>query len=287
MGVGDDDGPLEPQGLPGAERGQPQGRAQGEIHVRQQRERNVLGVGERLLLVGALRAHPAQGHAGPREGGGRGTEQAVLQGAAGRSRDPRPVLRQAAGSAGGRVGEDHGGGRVGGHDVPLAPAGRGQAEGMRYGGPGQRAQPGGLGAGGGGAGGEGAVAEDEAVGPVLEPDQHGGQRPAGVGQVVLVSDRPPLVRAALQHGVIEQVLEPLGQHAPRDGQLGLEVVEAMPAPADLPHDEQAPPLADHRRGLRDGAAGVQLAHLSCHPLASSPSTASVPSGFQMGIHLLR
>jgi hypothetical protein len=78
-----------------------------------------------------------------------------------------------------------------------------------------------------------------------------------------VSWRVVLVGAAGQDVVVDQVLEPLGEHLAGDVEFGDEGVEAVVAAGDLAQDEQVPPVADDGGAVGD-AAGVVVGSVAGH-----------------------
>src|SRR5438132_429218 len=66
-----------------------------------------------------------------------------------------------------------------------------------------------------------------AIAPVHQLDEHGPQRLALVGEVVALPHRALAIRAALEDLLLDEPLEPRGEHVARDAQLALLVIEAV------------------------------------------------------------
>jgi hypothetical protein len=71
-----------------------------------------------------------------------------------------------------------------------------------------------------------------------------------------VAQRRVLVGAALEDALVDQVVEPGGEHVAGDAEAALPVVEAGDAEEGVAHDQQRPPLPHHLECARDRARHV-------------------------------
>src|SRR4029077_2739897 len=69
----------------------------------------------------------------------------------------------------------------------------------------------------------------------------------------------------------------LGEHLAGNPQFGLEPIETHSTAADLAHDQDVPPVADHRGGLGDRAIRITFGHRMTHGAHPLPS-AKFPYG---------
>ena len=58
---------------------------------------------------------------------------------------------------------------------------------------------------------------------------------------------------ALQNALLDQMVEPLGEHLARDAEIGLDLVEAIHPDPNVAHDQRRPRLTDDVQGARDRA----------------------------------
>jgi hypothetical protein len=103
------------------------------------------------------------------------------------------------------------------------------------------------------------LAREMSVAPLEQADQHRIQLAPGIGQAVLEPLGALLVATTLEDAVVNQRLQPIGQHVPRDRQAGGELLEATLAVEGVAQDEQRPALADDVERARHGA--VQIGEL--------------------------
>src|SRR6266568_6602702 len=79
-----------------------------------------------------------------------------------------------------------------------------------------------------------------------------------------------LIAPALDEAVIDERVQAGSQDVPRDAQMVMDLLEPVPAEADVPQHEQRPPLPDDLEcpGQRARQRGkVRLSHPSCYPVS--------------------
>jgi hypothetical protein len=98
--------------------------------------------------------------------------------------------------------------------------------------------------------------------PPVAPADHDREQVDELGplgrQVVLVA-RPSVVRAALQHPLVDEVVEALSEHLARDPEVRLELVEPPHPDPDVAQDQRRPRLSDHVERACDRAGHVPKA----------------------------
>ena len=100
------------------------------------------------------------------------------------------------------------------------------------------------------------LAREVPVTPLEQPDQHRVQLAPCLGQPVLEALRAVLVRLTLQHAVVDQRLEPVGQHVPGDRQTRGELLKAALAVERVAQHEQRPALANDVERARHRAVQI-------------------------------
>src|SRR5437899_1390938 len=91
------------------------------------------------------------------------------------------------------------------------------------------------------------------VAPLAKRGQRDVQVETLLRQLVLVPLRALAVEDPLQHALVDQPVEPVGQDVTGDSQALLEFVEAVQTEQDVADDQQRPALADNLERSRDRA----------------------------------
>jgi hypothetical protein len=99
---------------------------------------------------------------------------------------------------------------------------------------------------------------DVPIPPIQQSDHHRPQVEALLSQTVFITDRPVLVLDAFEDAVVQQCVEPGGQHITGDFQAPLKVLETTNAEEGIPEDQKRPALSDHLQGAGDGARLVVI-----------------------------
>jgi hypothetical protein len=105
-----------------------------------------------------------------------------------------------------------------------------------------------------------------AIAPLSEGDDHWPQIAALFREDVVEARRMFVVGNPLEHALVDQVGEPLGEHIAGDTEALLELVETCHAQKGVADDQQAPPLADDFEALADRAVHLTKAG-SLHDLS--------------------
>ena len=100
------------------------------------------------------------------------------------------------------------------------------------------------------------LAEDPLVAPLADGRHHREQGAALVGEAVVVATAGLVVGDAGEHVVVDERVEPGGEHVASDAEALGEVVEAGDAEEGVAQDQQRPPLADHLERLGHRAVHV-------------------------------
>ncbi len=73
------------------------------------------------------------------------------------------------------------------------------------------------------------------------------------------------VEPLVQHTMLDQGNQPLGEHLAAQAEPGLELIESMDAAGHIPDHEQCPPVPNDTQRLRDGAVRVGKVGVSHTP----------------------
>ena len=89
-----------------------------------------------------------------------------------------------------------------------------------------------------------------------EGHEHVEQVAALLGEPILVAGRMILIGDGLQYVVVDQLVQPVGEHVAGDLEVGLEVVEPAYAEEGISQDEKGPAVTDYVDRLGDDAVEV-------------------------------